>query len=143
MIDISLLALTGAWFTTVVALAVLLASLTIEQDWNSAVYWRALPQALELVGDEGPPPIVDQWTLEELATGACIGETKPAQEDEEARLKRIEPLARNCPFQQSSSIVTRPACAPSGWAPAQGHLDDLGIRGVSGSLTVRPSGNVL
>jgi hypothetical protein len=70
MIDISLLALTRAWFTTVVALAVLLASLTIEQDWNSAVYWRALPQALELVGNEGPPPIVDQWTLEELATVA-------------------------------------------------------------------------
>jgi len=58
LIDISLLALTRAWFATVVAVAVLLASFAIEQDWNSAVYWRGLPQAFELIGDEGPP-IVD------------------------------------------------------------------------------------
>jgi len=61
LIDISLLALTRAWFATVVALAVLLASFAIEQNWNSAVYWRGLPQAFELIGDEGPP-IVDQLT---------------------------------------------------------------------------------
>jgi hypothetical protein len=56
MTDISLLALTRAWFATAVALAVLLASLAIKQDWNSAVYWCGLPQALELIGDEGPDP---------------------------------------------------------------------------------------
>ena len=61
LIDISLLALTRAWFATVLAVAVLLASFAIEQDWNSAVYWRGLPQAFELIGDEGPP-IVDQLT---------------------------------------------------------------------------------
>ena len=61
MLDISLLALTRAWVATVVAVAVLLASFAIEQGWNSAVYWRALPQAIELSGDEGPSPIRDQW----------------------------------------------------------------------------------
>jgi len=93
MIDISLLALTRAWFATVVALAVLLllTSFAIEQDWNSAAYWRGLPQALELMGDEGPPPIIDQSTVEELATGACTGETKSTTpEDQEARLGRTE-----------------------------------------------------
>ena len=55
LIDISLLALTRAWVATVVAVAVLLASFAIEQDWNSAVYWRGLPQAFELIGDAGPP----------------------------------------------------------------------------------------
>ena len=61
MIDVSLFALTRAWFAAVVCSAVLLASLAIEQVWNSAVYWHGLPQAFELVGDEGPPPIIDRW----------------------------------------------------------------------------------
>jgi hypothetical protein len=115
MTDTSLLALTRAWFAAAVALAVLLASLAIKQDWNSAVYWRGLSQALELIGDEGPPPIVDQWTLEELATGACIGETKPAtQEDEEARLKRIEAPGTKLPsFSNHRASLPDPACAPT------------------------------
>jgi hypothetical protein len=109
MIDFSLLALTRAWFTTVVALAVLLASAAIEQDWNSAVYWRGLPQALELMGDEGPSPIIDQSTVEELATGACIGETKPTiQEDQEARLGRTAPS-----FSNHRASLPDPACAPT------------------------------
>ena len=61
MIDVSLLAFTRAWFATVVVSTVLLASFAIEQVWNSAVYWHSLPQAFELIGDEGPPPIVDRW----------------------------------------------------------------------------------
>jgi hypothetical protein len=95
-------------------LAVLLASFAIEQDWNSDVYWRGLPQTFELIGDEGPPPIVDRWTLEELATGACIGETKPiTQEDEEAWLKRLQPLARNRPVSNDRASLPDPACAPA------------------------------
>jgi hypothetical protein len=61
MIDVYLLALTRAWFATVVVSAVLLSSFSIEHVWNSAVYWRGLPQAFELIGDEGPPPVVDRW----------------------------------------------------------------------------------
>lgn len=61
MIDVSLLALTRAWVVTVVASAALLTAVATEQLWNSAVYWRGLPQALELIGDEGPPPIVLRW----------------------------------------------------------------------------------
>ena len=61
MIDAALLALTRAWFVTVVASAVLLSSLSIEQVWNAAVYWRGLPQAFELISDEGLPPIIDRW----------------------------------------------------------------------------------
>ena len=61
MFDVSLLAQTPAWFVTIFASAVLLASVAIEQVWNSAVYLRGLPQAFGLIGDEGPPPIVDRW----------------------------------------------------------------------------------
>jgi len=62
MIDVTLLALTRAWLAAVVASTVLLVSFAIEQNWNSTVYWRGLPQAFELSGDEGPSPIVDRWT---------------------------------------------------------------------------------
>jgi hypothetical protein len=61
MIDVYLLALARAWFATVVVSTVLLASFAIERVWDSAAYWRGLPQAFELIGDEGPPPIVDRW----------------------------------------------------------------------------------
>lgn len=62
MIEVSLLALTRAWVATVVASAALLTALATEQVWNGAVYWRGLPQAFELVADEGPPlPIIDRW----------------------------------------------------------------------------------
>jgi hypothetical protein len=61
MIDVPLLALTRAWVVTVVASAVLLAAVGTEPIWNSAAYWRGLPRAFELVGDEGPPPVIDRW----------------------------------------------------------------------------------
>ena len=61
MIEVSLLALTRAWVVTVVASAALLTAVATEQIWNGAVYWRGLPQAFELIGDEGPPPIIDRW----------------------------------------------------------------------------------
>lgn len=61
MIDVSLVALTRAWVTTVVASVALLTAVATEQVWNSAVYWRGLPQAFALIRDEGPPPIIDRW----------------------------------------------------------------------------------
>jgi hypothetical protein len=63
MSDVYLLALTRAWFATVVVSAVLLASYSIEQVWNSAVYWHGVPQAIELIGDEGPLPFVDRFEV--------------------------------------------------------------------------------
>jgi hypothetical protein len=60
MIDVPLLALTRAWIVTVVAAAVLLLAVGTEPIWNSAAYWRGLPKAFELAGDEGPPPVIDR-----------------------------------------------------------------------------------
>jgi hypothetical protein len=45
MIEVSLLALTRAWFIAVVVSAILLMSFAIEQVWNAAVYSHGLPQA--------------------------------------------------------------------------------------------------
>jgi hypothetical protein len=61
MSDVWFRALTRAWVVTVVASAALLTAVAIEQIWNSAVYWRGLPQAFELIGDEGLRPINDRW----------------------------------------------------------------------------------
>ena len=44
MIDISLLALTRAWFVTVVAAAALLTAMATEQIWNGAVYLHGCPK---------------------------------------------------------------------------------------------------
>ena len=61
MIDGLLLsALTRAWFTALIASALLLATLAAEPVWNSADYWRGLSEAFALVGGEGPSPIVDR-----------------------------------------------------------------------------------
>lgn len=60
MIELSVAALARAWITTVIATALLFAALAMAQVWNSAVYLRSLPQALQLVAD-GPPPVIDRW----------------------------------------------------------------------------------
>ena len=61
MIDIFVPALMRAWVVTVVASAAILTAMATEHNWNGAVYWRGLPQAFELIGDEGRPPIIDRW----------------------------------------------------------------------------------
>jgi len=59
MIDLSLSALTKAWAAATIVSGLLFVALAIAQVWNSAVYLRALPQALELAGD-GPAPVADR-----------------------------------------------------------------------------------
>jgi hypothetical protein len=59
MIDLSLSALTKAWAAATIVSGLLFVALAIAQVWNSAVYLRALPQALELAGD-GPVPVGDR-----------------------------------------------------------------------------------
>jgi len=46
-------------WTVVRSARLLFVALAIAQVWNSAVYLRALPQALELAGD-GPAPVADR-----------------------------------------------------------------------------------
>jgi hypothetical protein len=61
MIDITLPALTRAWLVTTIASGLLFTALAGAQIWNTDVYLRTLPYALQLVGD-GPAPIVDRWS---------------------------------------------------------------------------------
>ncbi len=68
MIELSLSALTKAWAATTIALGLLLAVLAVAQVWNSAIYLRALPQALELGGD-GPIPVAGR----NEGAGAIVG----------------------------------------------------------------------
>jgi hypothetical protein len=60
MHELSVDALTRAWLTTVVALALLLIACVTADVWNTQVYLRSLPNALQLVAD-GPPPAIDRW----------------------------------------------------------------------------------
>jgi hypothetical protein len=59
MIETWLSALTRAWVTTVIAAALLLAAITTAPVWNTADYWRGLPQAFTFVGAGGPLPVAD------------------------------------------------------------------------------------